>query len=81
MHRSQDAANRILSELKAIQPEAEARFIQKDLTLLKNADEVCEEIKANETKLNLLFMTTGTMSLKGRDGTPSIPVRTWSIYR
>ncbi|KAK3172250.1 hypothetical protein OEA41_005570 [Lepraria neglecta] len=50
-------------------PEAKARFIQKDLTLLKNVDEVCEEIKAKETKLNLLFMTTGTMSLKGRDET------------
>ncbi len=67
--RSQDAADRILSELKTIQPETEAHFIRKDLTLLKNVDEVCEEIKAKESKLNLLFMTQGTMSLKGRDGT------------
>ncbi|KAK4694108.1 hypothetical protein P7C71_g3416, partial [Lecanoromycetidae sp. Uapishka_2] len=66
--RSQDAANRILSELKAMQPETETNFIRKDLTLLKNVDEVCEEIKAKESKLNLLFMTPGTMSLKGRDG-------------
>ena len=67
--RSKDAADRIHSELKTIQPDTEARFIQKDLTLLKNVDEVCEEIKAKESKLNLLFMTPGTMSFKGRDGT------------
>lgn len=66
--RSQDAADRIFSELKTIQPETEANFIRKDLTLIKNVDEVCEEIKAKESKLNLLFMTPGTLSLKGRDG-------------
>lgn len=57
-----------MSELKAIQPEAETNFMRKDLTLLKNVDEVCDEIKAKEKKLNLLFMTQGTISLKGRDG-------------
>ena len=68
LFRSQDAAERIISELKSIQPEGETTFIGKDLTLLKNVDEVCDEIKAKEKKLNLLFMTQGTMSLKGRDG-------------
>ena len=67
-HRSQDAATRIISELKVIQPDAETTFIQKDLTRLKHIDEVCNEIKTKETKLNLLLMTQGTMSLKGRDG-------------
>ena len=57
-----------MSELKNIRPEAEATFIKKDLTLLKNVDEVCEEIKAKEKKLNLLFMTQGAMSMRGRDG-------------
>lgn len=33
-------------------------------------DEVCDEIKAKETNLNLLFMSQGAMSLKGRDGKP-----------
>ena len=57
-----------MSELKTIQPDAESTFIRKDLTLLKNVDEVCDEIKAKETKLNVLFMSQGTLSLKGRDG-------------
>lgn len=67
--RSQDAADRIISELRTIQPDAETTFIRKDLTLLKNVDEVCDEIKAKEKRLNLLFMSQGTMSLKGRDET------------
>ena len=67
-YRNKDAAERITSELKTMQPDAETAFIQKDLTLLKNVDEVCNEIKAKETKLNLLFMSQGTLSMKGRDG-------------
>ncbi|MCJ1268498.1 hypothetical protein MMC22_008386 [Lobaria immixta] len=67
--RSEEAANRIISELKAIQPDGQLTFIKKDLSLLKNVDEVCDEIKAKEKKLNLLFMTQGTSSLKGRDET------------
>ena len=68
LFRSQDAADRILSELKAIQPDGETTFIRKDLTMLKNVDEVCEEIKAKENTVNLLFMTQGILSMKGRDG-------------
>ena len=63
-----------MSELKTIQPDAKTAFIQKDLTLLRNVDEVCDEIKSKETKLNLLFMTLGTLSLKSRDGRPLSPL-------
>lgn len=66
--RNEEAANRIISELKSFQPDGELTFIKKDLTLLQSVDEVCEEIRAKEKKLNLLFMSQGTMSLKGRDG-------------
>ena len=72
--RSQDAANRIISEIKTIQPDTVTTFIRKDLTLLKNVDEVCDEIKAKEKNLNLLFMSQGTMSVKGRDGKPLYPM-------
>ncbi len=57
-----------MSEVKATQPEIQMNFIKKDLTLLKNVDEVCDEIKGKEKRLNLLFMTQGTLSMKGRDG-------------
>lgn len=67
--RNQDAADRIIAELKTIQPEGTASFIKQDLTLLKNVDLVCNEIKRRETKLNVLFMTAGLSSMRGRDGT------------
>jgi NADP-dependent 3-hydroxy acid dehydrogenase YdfG len=66
--RNEEAANRIISELKSFQPEGELTFIKKDLTLLQSVDEICEELKAKEKKINVLFMSQGTMSLKGRDG-------------
>lgn len=66
--RNEEAANRIISDLKSAQPDGELIFIKKDLTLLQSVDEVCEEIKTKEKKLNVLFMSQGTMSLKGRDG-------------
>ena len=44
-------------------------FIKKDVSLLQNVDEACEEIKSKESKVNLLFMSSGTMSLKGREET------------
>lgn len=67
-HRSQQAADRIISELKSIAPEAEVNYIRKDVSLLKNVDEVCSEITAKEIKLNLLFMTCAVLSMKGRNG-------------
>lgn len=70
-YRNEEAAGRLISELKGLQPDGEVTFIKKDLTLLKSVDEVCEEIKAKEKKLNLLFMSQGTLSLKGRDGEPT----------
>ncbi|CAF9932948.1 MAG: hypothetical protein HETSPECPRED_008497 [Heterodermia speciosa] len=67
--RNQDAADRIISELKTSQSEGTATFIRQDLTLLKNVDLVCDEIKRRETKLNVLFMTAGLSSMRGRDET------------
>ena len=68
MDRNVEAGNRIISEMKKIQAEGEYSFIQKDVSLLKNVDEVCNEIKSKEGKVNLLFMTQGTLSLQGRNG-------------
>ena len=76
-NRNAEAGKRILSELKVLQPNGEANFIQKDLSLLKNVDEVCEEVKAKEKKLNLLFMTSGILSMKGRNGI--IPMWRWRL--
>lgn len=55
--------------MKTINPSAQPTFLQTDISLLKNVDSVCDEIAAKEKKLNLLFMTPGYMTLKGRDET------------
>ncbi len=64
--RNEDAANRIISELQDIDSGGTYTFIKKDVSLLENVDEVCTEIKQKEKRVNLLFMTCGTMSVKGR---------------
>ncbi|KAL4924066.1 uncharacterized protein BDV17DRAFT_275525 [Aspergillus undulatus] len=67
--RSQSAADAAIANIHSINPKAQPTFLQADITLLKNVDKVCDQIKAREEKLNLLFMTPGTMTLKGRDET------------
>ena len=67
--RNEESAARIISELRSIASDGTYAFIKKDVSLLRNVDEVCEEIKSKESKVNLLFMSSGTMSLKGREET------------
>ncbi|KAL4902333.1 hypothetical protein BDW74DRAFT_186876 [Aspergillus multicolor] len=67
--RSQPAATSAIETIKTLNPEARATFLQSDISLLRNVDNVCEEIKKQEEKLNILFMTPGYMTLKGRDET------------
>ena len=43
--------------------------MQKDIALLRNVDEICEEFKRLEPKIHCLFLTAGYMTLKGRSET------------
>ena len=67
--RSQPAADSAIASMKTINPSAQPTFLETDISLLKNVDSVCAEIAAKESKLNLLFMTPGFLTLKGRDET------------
>lgn len=67
--RNQDEASKIIQELKSINASSQVDFIQKDVSLLKNVDEVCKEILSKEKHVNLLFMTCGYYTLKGREDT------------
>jgi NAD(P)-dependent dehydrogenase (short-subunit alcohol dehydrogenase family) len=68
--RNATEASKIISELKSINSTSNISFIQKDVSLLKNVDEACNEIKTKEKQVNLLFMTCGYLTLKGRNETP-----------
>ncbi|KAL1954727.1 hypothetical protein VTO42DRAFT_780 [Malbranchea cinnamomea] len=61
--RSQEAADRIVAECKALNPGGEYIFLRADVSLIRVVDRVCEQIKAKENNLNLLFLSTGVVSL------------------
>lgn len=61
--RSQEACDRIDIDLKTINPGGTYIFMRCDLSLLRNVDNVCKEIKAKEPTINLLFMSQGTLNI------------------
>ncbi|KAL4806823.1 hypothetical protein BDV18DRAFT_159992 [Aspergillus unguis] len=68
--RNRPRAEPFLSELKKTSPSATFHFIEADVSLVKNVDRACQEIKRNEKNLDFLFMTPGGISLGGRNETP-----------
>ena len=74
--RSDASASRIMNELRTINPDGKIQFIKSDVSLLRDVDKACEELKVKEEKINLLFMTAGILTSKGRDGTSHcVPAR------
>jgi NADP-dependent 3-hydroxy acid dehydrogenase YdfG len=71
--RSQDAANRIVAECKALNPEGEYIFRKADVSLIRVVDEVCKEIKAKEETINILFLSAG-VAVMDRSGMAQLGV-------
>lgn len=69
MGRNASKGSALVHELRTLNPEATVLFIEADLTLLCNADRVLRLVSEKETKVNLLFLTQGFLSLRGREGT------------
>ncbi|KAI0490026.1 NAD(P)-binding protein [Xylaria cf. heliscus] len=61
--RSQEAADRIVAECQALNPAGRYIFRKADVSLIRVVDEVCEEIKAQEQAINLLFLSCGVSSM------------------
>ncbi|KAI4852804.1 hypothetical protein E4T44_01247 [Aureobasidium sp. EXF-8845] len=59
--RSEEAASRIITECKSLNPDGKFTFISKDTSLIRNVDEICETIEQNENSVNLLFLTIATL--------------------
>lgn len=66
--RSESNASPFLKELRQINANGNFNFIEADVSLIRNVDTACEEIKRKEKELNLVFMTPGGISLTGRRG-------------
>lgn len=68
MSRDQNKADSLCKELEGLNPGSKAIFLQKDISSLKNVDDVCLELQRREKKINILFLSAGYMSLSGRKG-------------
>lgn len=68
MYRSVQKGKQLCSELMLSNPSSRATFLEADVSLLKNVDDVCAKIQHLEKKINVLFLTAGYMTLKGRNG-------------
>lgn len=83
--RSQDAADRIAAECKALNPDGEFIFIKADVSLMRVVDDVCEEIKAKEKVIDILFLCAGAAVLDRRETSEHLHLLTalgyYSRYR
>lgn len=68
--RSRDAASQVVNECQELNPYGSFEFIQADVSVLKNIDDVCQRIKSKETTINLLFESQGSMAF----------TNSWSFY-
>jgi NADP-dependent 3-hydroxy acid dehydrogenase YdfG len=66
--RSQEKASRIIDHLKTINPMGTYVFIEGQVSLIKEVDRICEEIKKFENHVDILCMSPGYLSLDGRHG-------------
>ncbi|KMU84758.1 hypothetical protein CIHG_02541 [Coccidioides immitis H538.4] len=59
----------LLRDLRESNPDGEFIFIHKDISLVKDAEDVCAEIASKETRLDLLFLSAGYFPWDGRQDT------------
>ena len=68
--RSQVNSQPLLDELKQINGKGQYIFLEAEISQLKNVDDVCARITAQEDQINLLVMSPGYISFRGREPTP-----------
>lgn len=56
-----------LQTLKAINPNGEYTFLEADISLIRNIDAVCDEIKKHVSSIDLLYTSQGYISFNGRE--------------
>jgi len=61
--RSEEAGDRIAAECKKLNPDGEYIFIKADVSLIKNVDKVCDNLKKKEKAINILFLSAGAVHL------------------
>ena len=84
--RRASATTGLLEELRRKNPDGTYTVIEKDVSLIRETDDVVEFIKTRETKVDLLFESMGFISFVGRQETaeglePSMTTRYYSRLR
>lgn len=64
--RSEQAATRIIDECKTLNPDARVIFMRADVSLVKEVDKLCENIKSKENTINVLFLSAGSVEFDRR---------------
>jgi NAD(P)-dependent dehydrogenase (short-subunit alcohol dehydrogenase family) len=67
--RNREAAGKILSDLAAPDDDYNRQFIAADVSLMANIEKTTREIASRYRKVNLLVLTPGILSMKGRNET------------
>ncbi|MCJ1250458.1 hypothetical protein MMC30_007686 [Trapelia coarctata] len=67
--RSKTSATSLLKELETLNPQGTFNFIQSEISLIRNVDAVCNEIKGKEKKMDLVFLSPGFLTFAGRQET------------
>jgi NAD(P)-dependent dehydrogenase (short-subunit alcohol dehydrogenase family) len=68
--RNEARASALIKECLKTCPRGAFVFLKADLSLLRNVDELCEQIKKREEtgRLDVLFMSQGYITFEGRKG-------------
>ncbi|KAL2853173.1 hypothetical protein BJX68DRAFT_52840 [Aspergillus pseudodeflectus] len=67
--RNETQAAEIIEDLQTLNPESRVSFVQCDVSLLRRVDEACRTIQEKEDKVNVLVLSSGIFTTKGRDET------------
>ena len=59
--RSQEAGDRVTAECRSLNPDGTFVFFKRETSLMRNVDEICNELTGREEVINLLFLTVGTL--------------------
>ena len=59
--RSQAAGDRVAADCRTLNPEGTFIFLKRETSLMRNVDEICNELASKEEVVNLLFLTVGTL--------------------
>lgn len=66
---SQISLDALHADLTLLNPTAQYHPICKDVSLIKNVDDVCDLIKAEQVVIDILFMTVSITNFEKRNGT------------